>query len=140
MSQAFFCPTVMGLSRDWADSSCSTRGVEESAGRSCLCCDPHHHPASWAFVPFFGFSQLQDLGRSSGPMPYPKAASARYIPPQSGSLERAEAEPWRHSSARSRPWSPLASGNRTCVRTCKCGCLCVRILLVSLGNLGVGLE
>lgn len=86
MSQAFFCPTVMGMSRDWADSSCSTRGVEESAGRSCLCCDPHHHPASWVFVPFFGFSQLQDLGRSSGPMPYPKAASGRYIPPTVGIL------------------------------------------------------
>lgn len=41
----------------------------------------------------------------------------------------------------SRDWSPLASGNTGCVRACVQVWVCVCVfLLVSLGNLGVGLE
>lgn len=67
-------------------------------------------------------------------------------PPCSGSLERSEAEPWGHPSPRFMPWHPEtgfpwpAVTQDVCVCTCKCGCMCVRIVLISVGNLGVGLE
>lgn len=77
-------------------------------------------------------------------MPRPKVASWPYMSPHSGSLEKLEAGPWSHSSPRSRPRNLQTGDPRpvvtqdVCARACKCGCMCVRILLISLGNLESG--
>lgn len=79
-------------------------------------------------------------------MPFPRAASCSYISPPLGSLERLGAESRGYFSPGSRPRNPETGvpwpvvTQNVCARVCKCGCVCVRFLLISLGNLGVGLE
>lgn len=133
----------MGPSRGRAGSSCHVGCVEASGSGPSM---------SWTFAhllclpgppPFFGISQLPALGRSSGSVPCPWAASCPCI---SGSLERLGAESQSHSSPKSRPQAPEtgAPGRRDtgCTRrracACECGCLCVYILPISLGNVGLG--
>lgn len=105
-----------------------------------------HCPCLLALPRFFGLSQLQDWGRSSGSMPHPRAASRPYVSPHLGSLERLGAESQSHSSPRPRPQVPrlellagVTRGGCTMhTRACASVGVYVYIFCWSLGNMGLG--
>lgn len=118
----------------WADSSPVGRHL-------CPGVHPRPAPGSLPLLPASGPGESK-----GGPCPSPRAASAPASPLTWGSWrgQRSEAGPWSlppgPGSGIWRPEFP-GSGNtgRVC-GACKCGCVCVHVLLISLGIFRAGLE
>lgn len=126
-------PPSDGHEQRWADSS--------QVGQH-LCPDVHRHPApgSPPFVPSF-----RSWGDQGGQCPSPRAASALRLPTLGvlGEVRGRALEPLftQGQAPESRDQSPLAVVTQdVCARACKCGCMCVRSLRISLGIFRVGLE
>lgn len=99
MNWAFFCPTLVGMSRDWAGSSCRTGSMGP------LCSDGHHHPASWAFSPSLAFPSFRTWGDQVGQCPVQRLLWPLHFSTV-GILGEVRDSTQEHPSARARPQKP----------------------------------